>query len=298
MSMATETSGFHLVGRLLDPASRPDPYPIYAEFRAHGPVWIKELSALVVTGYRDCETLLRDPRLSAERWRHFNPDQTDPYPPDAPSSVRRPWFLSLDAPDHTRLRRLAAGAFTARTVARMEGSVARLVDELLDRVADWDRFDLLSGFAYPLPVTVICRLLGVPPADERLFHGWSAQLTRLLDGFSDPGDGDGGTPEWVLGTVEMHRYVNELVADRRKSPRRDDLISELLAAEYGGDVLSHDELVSTIVLLLVAGHETTVNLIANGVLALLRHPAHLATLRADPGLASAASATSTSPTTG
>ncbi|WP_431925051.1 cytochrome P450 [Nonomuraea jabiensis] len=281
----SETSGLHLVSKLLDPASRPDPYPIYAEFRARGPVWIEEMSSLVVTGYRDCETLLRDPGLSAERWRFFDAGrETDPYPPDAPSSVRRPWFLSLDPPDHTRLRRLVSSAFTARTVARMEDSVTRLVDECLDRAAEGETFDVVSGLAYSLPVTVICRMLGVPQADERLFHGWSAQLTRLLDGFSSPGEGNEG---WVGGMVDMHRYVNELVADRRRSPRRDDLISELLAAEDGGDVLSHDELVSTIVLLLVAGHETTVNLIANGVLALLRHPGHLAALRDDPGTASA-----------
>ncbi|MFI7226831.1 cytochrome P450 [Nonomuraea angiospora] len=278
-------SGFHLVGKLLEHASRPDPYPIYAEFRARGPLWIEEMSSLVVTGYHDCETLLRDPRLSAERWRFFQPDgAADPYPQDAPASVRRPWFLSLDPPDHTRLRRLVSSAFTARTVARMEDSVTRLVDECLDRAADGETFDVMSGLAYSLPVTVICRMLGVPQADERLFHRWTAQLTRLLDGFSNPGDGN---EEWAGGMVDMHRYVNDLVAERRRSPRRDDLISELLAAQEGGDVLSHDELVSTIVLLLVAGHETTVNLIANGVLALLRHPGHLAALRADPGTASA-----------
>ncbi|MFI9843453.1 cytochrome P450 [Nonomuraea sp. NPDC051941] len=288
MSMATDSetsSGLHLVGKLLDPASRPDPYPIYAEFRARGPVWIEEMSSLVVTGYRDCETLLRDPRLSAERWRFFQPDgAADPYPADAPASVRRPWFLSLDPPDHTRLRRLVSSAFTARTVARMEDSVTRLVDECLDRAAEGKTFDVMSGLAYSLPVTVICRMLGVPQADERLFHGWTAQLTRLLDGFGNPGDGN---DEWAGGMADMHRYVNDLVAERRRSPRRDDLISELIAAQEGGDALSHDELVSTIVLLLVAGHETTVNLIANGVLALLRHPGHLAALRADPGTASA-----------
>ncbi|MGW4797302.1 cytochrome P450 [Nonomuraea sp. NPDC004297] len=284
MSLTADTgtsSPFHLVGKLLDPASRADPYPIYAEFRALGPVWIEEIAGAVVTGYRDCETLLRDPRMSADRAERFG---SDPYPPDAPSSIRQPWFLSMDAPDHTRLRRLVSGAFTARVVARMEESVARLVEESFDRAGEGETFDVVSGLAGPLPVTVICRLLGVPQADERLFLRWSAQLTRLLDGFADPAGDD---PEWAAGMLEMHRYVNDLVADRRRSTRGDDLISELLAARDGGDVLSHDELVSTIVLLLVAGHETTVNLIANGVLALLRHPAHLAGLRADPGLAPA-----------
>ncbi|MDF5751426.1 cytochrome P450 [Spongiactinospora sp. TRM90649] len=290
MSVATdaEASGIQLVGKLLEPSARVDPYSIYAEFRARGPVWIDELSSLVVTNYRDCEALLRDPRLSAERWRFFQAESgADPYPPDAPSSVRQPWFLSMDAPDHTRLRRLVSSAFTARAVARMEDSVAGLVDGFLDRVADGDTFDVVSGLAYPLPVTVICRMLGVPEADDGLFHRWSSQLTRLLDGFSRPEDGNGETPEWAAGMLDMHRYVNELVAERRRSPRGDDMISELIAAEDGGDALSHDELVTTIVLLLVAGHETTVNLIANGVLALLRNPVHLDALRADPGTASA-----------
>ncbi|GAA5051950.1 hypothetical protein HNP84_006351 [Thermocatellispora tengchongensis] len=283
----SETAGLHLIGRLLDPASRADPYPIYAQLRGLGPVWIEQMPAVVVTGYRDCETLLRDPRLSAERWRHGGSEPEDPYPPDAPPSVRQPWFLSQDPPDHTRLRRLVSRAFTARAVARMESSIGRLVDHFLDRAAGRDTFDVLSGFAHPLPVTVICRMLGVPPADEHLFREWSSQLTRLVDGFLTAAAGAGETPAWVPGMVEMHRYVNDLVADRRATPRREDLISELIAAEDDGDQLGHDELVATIVLLLVAGHETTVNLIANGVLALLRHPEWLAALRADPGLAPA-----------
>ncbi|MEU4226268.1 cytochrome P450 [Nonomuraea sp. NPDC026600] len=283
-----EMSGFQLIGKLLDPASRADPYPIYADLRGLGPVWIEEMSTLVVARYGECETLLRDPRLSAERWRRNGADQADRlYPPDAPSSVHQPWFLSQDPPDHTRLRRLVSSAFTARTIARMEPSITRLVDDLLDRALERDTFDVLTDFAYPLPVAVICRMLGVPVADEPLFQQWSAQLTRLVDGLSNATDADGETPEWVPGMTEMHRYVNELIAERRTSPRKDDLISDLIAAKDGADALNHDELVSTIVLLLVAGHETTVNLIANGVLALLRHPHHLAALSADPNLAPA-----------
>ncbi|MFC5827963.1 cytochrome P450 [Nonomuraea insulae] len=274
--------GLQLVGELLEPASRADPYPIYARLRALGPVWIEPMRTVVVTGYRDCERLLRDPRLSAERQHTGSTSHEDLYPPDAPSSVRQRWFLSQDPPDHTRLRRLVSSAFTARTVARMEPSITRLVDQCLDRAGD--TFDVLSDFAHPLPVMVICRMLGVPLADEPLFRRWSAQLTRLLDGFSADGGED---EEWLAGMVEMHRYVNDLVAGRRARPRSEDLISDLIAAEDGGDQLSHDELVATVVLLLVAGHETTVNLIANGVLALLRHPGQFAALRADPGLAPA-----------
>jgi cytochrome P450 len=277
-------SGFQLVGSLLDPASRADPYPIYAQFRRLGPVWVEEIATAIISGYGDCERLLRDPRFSAERWRRTGSVFDGvALPPDAPSSVRQPWFLSQDPPDHTRLRRLASRPFTARAVARMEPTIVELVDELLDRVADRDSFDVLADFAHPLPVTVICRMLGVPLADEPLFRRWSTQLTRLLDGFAPVG----GEEEWLPGLIEMHRYVNDLIADRRAHPGGADLISALLAAEDGGDALSHDELVSTVVLLLVAGHETTVNLIAAGVLALLRHPDQLATLRAEPGLAPA-----------
>jgi cytochrome P450 len=286
--VADEVSGLELVGSLLDPASRADPYPIYARFRRLGPVWIEEMSTVVVSGYQDCERLLRDPRLSAERWRRTGSVLDGiVLPADAPSSVRQPWFLSQDPPDHTRLRRLASRPFTARAVARMELTIARLVDELLDRVAGRESFDVLAGFAYPLPVAVICRMLGVPLADEPLFRRWSAQLTRFVDGLTPAGVPGEAPPEWVPGVVEMHRYVNDLIADRRARPGGEDLISALVAAEEGGDQLSHDELVSSIVLLLVAGHETTVNLIAGGVLALLRHPEHLVALRADPALAPA-----------
>jgi cytochrome P450 len=272
--------GAKLLGELLDPASRPDPYPIYTELRQASPLWIDPMSAAVVAGYDDCEALLRDPRLSAERWRRGG---SLDLPADAPSSVRQPWFLSLDPPDHTRLRRLVSKAFTARRVAELEPYIAGLVDDLLDAAAERNTVDVVADLAYPLPVAVICRLLGVPVADEHLFHRWSAQLSRLVDGLAAM-VGGAAAPDWVPGMVEMHRYVHELVAARRTAPG-DDLISALLAVEDGGETLSRDELVATVVLLLVAGHETTVNLIANGVLALLRHPEHLAAVRADPGYA-------------
>lgn len=282
---AHTASGIQLVGKLLDPASRADPYPVYAQIRQQGPLWIEGMSAVVVAGYRDCETLLRDARLSAERWRGTGSSQEGlVWPADAPSSVRQPWFLSQDPPDHTRLRRLVSSAFTARAVARLAPSIERLVDELIDRAAGRDSFDVLAEFADPLPVAVICRMLGVPLEDEPLFRQWSAQLTRLVDGLTPISDTPGELPDWLPGLIEMHRYVNGLIADRRAKPGDEDLLSALIAAEDGGDVLSHDELVSTIVLLLVAGHETTVNLIANGVLALLRHHDQLAALRADPGM--------------
>lgn len=282
-------AGVALFGRLLDPSTRADPYPIYAEIRRDGPLWIEHMPAAVVGGYRDCEALLRDPRLSAERWRYAGSTGMDDdveIPLDAPASLLQPSFLSQDPPDHTRLRRLVSKAFNTGTVARLEPAIAALIDELLDRAADRDTFDVVAGLAYPLPVTVICRLLGVPVEDEHLFHRWSAQLIRFVDGLALAAAGVESKFDWLPGMIEMHRYVEDLVTARRAEPR-DDLISALLAIEDAGDTLDEDELVSTIVLLLVTGHETTVNLIGNGVLALLRNPAHLAALRENPELAPA-----------
>lgn len=245
-----------------------------------GPTWLPVANAVVVSGYRDCETLLRDPRLSAQRGRAQRDSLMEMLSSDVPSSVRQPWFLAMDPPDHTRLRRLVSKAFTVRTVNRLDAYIAGLTDDMLDAAAGQDRWDALSGLAYPLPLTVICRLLGVPLADEPLFRAWSVPLTRLFDGFGDDTPA-GESPDWLTAMVDIHRYVAELV-DRRRGSTGDDLISELLAAEHDGDSLTTDELVSTVVLLLVAGHETTVNLIANGILALLRHPSYLRELRADP----------------
>jgi cytochrome P450 len=283
--MDTSQTVIHTLGELFDPTNRANPYPLYARLRAAGPTWVEPMSAVVVPGYRDCAALLRDPRLSAERGRRRQEENARVLPPDAPSSVLQPWFLSLDPPDHTRLRRLVSKAFTAQTVARMESAIAELTDDLLDATGP-DRMDVIANLAYPLPMTVICRLLGVPVSDESRFRAWSARLTRLIDGIDFSPAASGVMPDWLAATVDIHRDIGDLIDQRRRDPR-DDLISELLAVEHEGAGLTRDELVSTIVLLLVAGHETTVNLIANGVLALLRHPEHLAALRDDPDTAPA-----------
>jgi cytochrome P450 len=281
MNTATAQATRQALAELVDPASRPDPYPTYARIQAAGPTWLADMGVLVVAGYRDCEALLRDPRLSAQRGRGEWDALADAAPGDVPSSVRRPWFIALDAPDHTRLRRLVSKAFTARTVARLEQYITELTDDLIDAAADEDQWDVVAGLAYPLPITVICRLLGVPLTDEPLFHRWSAQLSRVFDGFARrPADGE--IPDWFTAMVDIHRYFAELIRSKRDNPD-EDLISQLLAAEHDGDVLTTDELVSTVVLLLVAGHETTVNLIANGVLAMMRHQ-YTESLRSDPGL--------------
>ncbi|GGS75242.1 cytochrome P450 [Planobispora rosea] len=273
-----------LIGMLIDPAARPDPYPLYSRIRELGPsvldlaLW--ENPGIVISSYRECEAVLRDPRMSSQRGRDRN--LADLMPSGAPSSVRQRWFLSLDPPDHTRLRRLVSAAFTARRIGRLSERISELVDELLDRAAERDApFDIVEDLAYPLPMTVICEMLGVPAADHEQVRDWSSRLTRLIDGFGAPPTG-----ESVSGLLALNVYLNELIASRQADPG-DDLVSALIAVREGGDSLSHDELVSIVALLLVAGHETTVNLIANGALALLRHPDHFAALRENPQLADA-----------
>lgn len=277
-----------LFASLLDPGRRSDPYPVFAEIRRRGPLWIDHLPAAVIGRYDDCHALLRDPRLSSERWRYAGSagSSDDPIPPDAPVSVWQPSFLSLDPPDHIRIRRLVSKAFAAATIARLEAGIVDLVDQLLDRAGDGDTFDVISGLAYPLPVTVICRLLGVPVEDELRLHRWSSDLALFVDGLALAAAGRERTFDWLTPTIDIHRYMEELVEDRRSTPGN-DLISALITVEDAGETLTVEELVATIVLLLVTGHETTVNLIGNCVLAVLRHREYLDAVRVDPTFAPA-----------
>jgi cytochrome P450 len=191
-------------------------------------------------------------------------------------------MLNSDPPDHGRLRRLVNKAFTARQVERLRPRITAITTGLLDDMADQgaqrgqgvqSEVDLLASFAFPLPITVICELLGVPPADQDDFRAWSATIVSDIP-----------APEvFQAHATAMARYFMTLLAAKRQQPR-DDLLSALLAARDDEDRLSENELVSMAFLLLVAGHETTVNLIASGMLALLLNPAELARLRADPSL--------------
>jgi cytochrome P450 len=191
-------------------------------------------------------------------------------------------FLVRDPPDHTRLRGLVAKAFTPKVVEALRGRTQEIVDELIDVALDEGTIDLVDQFAYPLPVRVICELLGVPVADQERFKLWSHALARGLDpNFLLP-------PDVVEASAEARdqfaAYFFELLAERRRLPG-EDLLSQLVAVEDGGTVLSEGELLSTCILLLVAGHETTVNLIAGGALALLEHPSQLERYRLDRAVA-------------
>ena len=269
-----------MLARLVDPASRVDPYPLYAAIRTGGPVqFIENAPVAVVTSYRACEQLLHDPRGSNDRRKaqivgRF-PDGTATATPPGIS----PSFVFLDPPDHTRLRRLVSKAFTARAVHRLEPFIRQTIDDLLDAADARGRLDVLADLAYPLPVTVICRMLGVPLADEPLFSAWSTLLIKSLDPvLALTGAISEGVAEQMAAAEQIDQYFHRLVAQRRSDPG-EDLLSALIAAEEAGDTLTEAEVATTCMLLLVAGHETTVNLITNGVLALLRHPAALTALR-------------------
>jgi cytochrome P450 len=195
-------------------------------------------------------------------------------------------MLFRDPPDHTRLRALASKAFTPRGVETLRGHIQGIVDRLLERVADAPRMDVIEDLAYPLPVTVISELLGVPVGDGDTVKGWSRDVARALDAIALP-VGPDVIERGRRATDEMAGYFRDLIAERRRRPGT-DLLSGLVEAEEAGDRLTEQELLATCVLLYVAGHETTVNLIGNGLLALLRHPEERRRLQADPGLLSGA----------
>lgn len=261
-----------------DPRWASDPFPLYTELRERAPIHRnEELGFWVVLRHADCLTVLRDRRASSDNTRSVD-GHPSPVPPELAEA--RP-FLFRDPPDHTRLRGLVAKAFTPRVVESLRGRTQAIVDELLDAVLEADRVDLVEAFAYPLPVRIICELLGVPVADQDRFRDWSAALARGLD------------PDFLLSPevlaardealLQFSTYFFDLLAERRRHPG-DDLLSRLVAAEDGGEVLSEAELLSTCILLLVAGHETTVNLLGSGTLALLRHPDQWDRFRTDPGV--------------
>jgi cytochrome P450 len=191
-------------------------------------------------------------------------------------------MLFRDPPDHTRLRALVSRAFTPRVVEAMRPHIQEIVDGLLDRVEDARTMDVIEDLAYPLPVQVICEMLGVPTSDQEVFRQWSGHIARSLDAAVLPADSDVITRGHEASDA-LREYFRALIAVRRKHPQP-DLLSALIAAEEQGDKLSEAELLSTCVLLLIAGHETTVNLIGNGLLALLQHPVELRKLADDPAL--------------
>ncbi|MER6139454.1 cytochrome P450 [Streptomyces sparsogenes] len=272
--------------KITDYAHRADPYPLYAELRKT-PVLRDDTGPYLVSTYWEIHGLLHDPRLSSDP-RNLDPEaaglvaleeEDDPSLP--------PSFLRLDPPEHDRLRRMAMYPFgpphTPRRIHDMRGELARIVTGLVDGFEGRDRIDLVDDFAYPFPVTVICRLLGVPRADEPLFHAWADTIVSGAD--PDP-DADAAERRGAVrrARTELAMYMSELIEERRRAPG-EDMLSSLVHGDGPDGRMAHSELVSTAALLLIAGHETTVNLITNGMLTLLRHPDVLKRLHDDPRLA-------------
>jgi len=285
MAQAPETLDFFSV--LLTPEFRADPYPFFAHLRDQEPVHQTPLGAYMLSRHADASAVVRDAALSNDQ---RNSDLYQAYMAANPQDgselgvrSRNATMLFLDPPDHTRLRGLVSKAFTPRVIGRLRPRIEQLVDELLGAVVERGdgRMDVVTDLAYPLPVVIICDLLGIPPADHATFQGWSHDLARSID--PDPLI----TPEQqarieTAGDAFLEYFV-ALIEERRHA-LGEDLLSGLIAAEEAGDRLSQEELLATALLLLVAGHETTVNLIGNGTLALLRHRDQLERLRADPDL--------------
>ena len=262
------------------PEFRDDPYPVYQQLfdgaRVH---WSEEQEAFFFTRYEDCLAILRHPAGSTDSDNALYRG-TRAAAAEGPLSVMEasPMLFS-DPPDHTRLRKLVSKAFTPRAVEAMAPRVSALVDQLLDDAAGRGSMDVIADLAFPLPVIVIAELLGVPLEDQEQLKPWSADLARTIDPVL--------TPEVVaqagMAGFMFINYLNGLIEERRARPA-DDMLSALIAVEEEGERLRHDELLIMIILLFVAGHETTQNLIGNGLLALFRHPDQLAALQADPSL--------------
>jgi len=261
------------------PEFNADPYPFYHRLREADPVHQSPLGFWVLTRYDDCVMVLRDPRFGRAGFEGL----LESVYGNTVEQGRLPTsMLFRDPPDHTRLRGLVSRAFTPRVVEGLRPRIQQIVDGLLDRVQGAGRMEVISDLAYPLPVTVISEMLGVPEGDRERIKQWSADIARSLDAIGLPTD-----PEIVdrgrTGRHAIGDYFRSLIPERKKRPRG-DLLSLLIEAEEQGDKLSEGELLATCVLLYIAGHETTVNLIGNGLLALLRHPKELERLRDAPSL--------------
>jgi cytochrome P450 len=284
--MTTITDSQALLLQLLDPSNRADPYPAYDRIREHGPLQLPLMTLNVFSSYQDCDDVLRHPSSASDRIKS-TAAQRDIAEGVEVRPVGPPGFLFLDPPDHTRLRKLVSKAFVPKVVKALEPDITALVDSLLDKVEAQGSFDVIADLAYPLPVAVICRLLGVPIEDEPKFSRASALLAAALDPvISFTGQAPDSFDEMLQAGLWLREYFRELIALRRSDPG-DDLMSALIHVEESGDQLTEEEIVATCNLLLVAGHETTVNLIANATLAMLRDPRQWTALAADPNRVSA-----------
>jgi cytochrome P450 len=250
-----------------------DPYPLYDLLRQAGPVqWLEQLGYWVVVGHPEVLAVMRHPRLSSDRSRW------DAY--ELPPGEDRPagGMVVMDPPDHTRLRGLVQQAFTPRMLEALRPRIEELVDRMLGQAEERGTIDLMADFGAPLPAIVLAGLLGVPAEDQEFFRQYATAHIESIDPVSHAVSEEG-----MAARMTLHRYLEDILAQRRKQPR-EDLISGLIEAEEQGDRLDARELMEMCLLLLVAGIETTGNLVGNGMNALFDHPDELARLRAEPGL--------------
>lgn len=259
--------------QLYTEAFKADPHPVYAQLRRDDPVHRVVLptgvAAWLVTRYDDARQALNDPRLSKSLGVT---DRAAQLPEPLHNALTR-HMLATDPPDHTRLRRLVSRVFTARRTESLRPRVQQITDGLLDDMGSHDTVDLIDAFAFPLPIQVICELLGIPGQDRDSFRAWSNVIVA----------GAAAVAELPAAAAAMVDYIQQLLANKRAQPQ-DDLLSDLIAVREQGTALSHDELVSMVFLLLVAGHETTVNLIGNAMYVLFTQPQQKSRLIADPSL--------------
>jgi pimeloyl-[acyl-carrier protein] synthase len=268
----------------LTPEKLENPYPYYARLRENAPVWFsKEGGYWLISRYEEVNAILRDIHYSKRMTNAKGVDKIiarlmDPRLMGMMKS-RQNSMLAQDPPDHTRLRGLVNKAFTPKMVEGLRPHIESIAKELIDNVANKGKMDLIADFAFPLPVTVISEMLGIPTSDRDKIKEWSRPIAESFDIDS--------SKEAMLKAKDASEaftnYLKPLVAERRKNPK-EDLISGLIAAEEEGNKLTEQELFANLVLILLAGHETTVNLIGNGMVALLRHPDQLQKLKENPSL--------------
>ncbi|WP_308634375.1 cytochrome P450 [Paenibacillus silvisoli] len=257
-----------------------DPYPLYSYLLSREPaVFLEDNNFWVFSRYEDVNRILKDPVFVKEYWNAIPQQEKEAqqkhqqehaaaYAPNPMMDMLDNWMLFRDPPSHTRLRGLVSHSFTPRAMEKLKQSIVDIAEHLAERMSEAEEPDLISSYAFPLPVIVIAEMLGVPPEDRDLFKGWSNAFAKMIEGGEQP-------PEFAeqsaKAAVEITDYFRAMIAERKVSPR-EDMISELVAVKEQGDRLTERELIATCVLLLVAGHETTVNMIGNTVLSLFNLP--------------------------
>jgi cytochrome P450 PksS len=251
---------------LLSQETKRDPHTFFAHLRSTEPIfYVEEMNTWVLTTYEDALLLLKDPRFTKDNRKIA---QSDNPAQEIDGGLRT--LLQVDPPDHTRLRSLVSKAFTPRMIEQLRPRIQQIASELLDAVEERGSMDLITEFAYPLPITVITEMLGIPATDRQKFRTWTQALVNQQE-------------DWGDSREAFFSYIRALLNEKRVHPG-DDLTSRLVQVKENEDQLNEIELVSMIFLLIVAGHETTVNLLGNGTLTLLQHPDQLQLLRDDPSL--------------